>query len=115
MKLKRQFSPRPLLATPFRLCHFYRALVVPARPRNHYGPNREVLARPGRVRVGRRGHGRQEGLAGGRGLRARGVAQPAGRDVPVERRARGAGHRGGDGQTVGTGAEREGLRGRVLV
>lgn len=87
------------------------------RARNRYGPNRVVLAaRPGRVlRVGRRRRGRQEGLAGG-GLSARGVARPAGRDrVPVQDGARRAGHRGGDGQTVGTGAEREGLRGRVLV
>lgn len=74
-------------------------------------------ARPGRVRV-RRGRvpaaaaarDRQEGLAG-RGL---GAARPAGRGVPAER-PRGADNRGGDGQAAGTGAEREGLRGRVLV
>lgn len=83
--------------------------------RNHYDPNRVVLAQPSRIRVGRGGRGRQEGLAGGRGIYARGVIRPSGCDVPVEGRARGAGHRGGDGQTVGTGAEREGLRGRVLV
>lgn len=122
MQLKRRFvlsaSPQrhavSVVRVVFFLSHASRSRPS-RRPRNHYGPNRVVLARAGRVRAGRRGRGRQEGLAGGRGLCARGVARPAGRGVPVERRARGAGHRGGDGQTVGTGAEREGLRGRVLV